>query len=333
MTKDSILLNVDLAYDEMGLPDYYHCRVVSPVCDDGLCRLMRLNVFWDLAGNFDHFEVPEGQPLTKWDHLEFTDADYRKLGEILADKRSLLGRVENVDDLFDKNTQKVSEKVDAVTGATRETVKNAVVSGAVYSSYTMWQIVNGPIVDSIRLRIDQMSTDSLFQKFLLSNNHQYHYYSLDHMTESQYHNLRKEFLVMLKDGSPFVCKQAISEVPASLLGTCDFQSELIGLWPAFDYFSQEALMDRLQTTTICKAAANALIAMIDTMNEFQIGRTLRVITDNAGQLDKAAVQTLSQLMFDSNPSTSERVYGFMKELSERNRTAKKIIKSYEKKQM
>jgi hypothetical protein len=331
-TRDSITLKIWLRSDQ-DLPDHYQCLVATPVCDDGLCRMMKLRVYWDLLGNFEAFDTLPGQPLTKWDHLEFTNEDYRKLEEILADQRSLLGRVQNVDDLFDKSTKKVSEKVDAVTGATRETVKNAVVPGAVYSTYTMWHIVNGPIADSMRMRIGQMSTDELFRKFLLSGNHQYHYYALDHMTEFQYQRLREEILVMLKDCSPFVRKQAISDLPSSLLSTCDFQSAVIGLWSAFDYFSQEALMDRLQTTAICQATVNALIGVIDTMNDFQMGRALRLITNSKRRPDQKAVQKLGQLMVESDLPTSELLYSFLHELSEQDRTAKKILKRYEKTKM
>ena len=89
MFRDSIPMNVELVFDTAGLPDHYLCHVNTPVCNDGLCRAMVLDVYWDLLGNFTRFEVPEYPPLTKWDHLEFNREDYRKLAEILKAKKSM----------------------------------------------------------------------------------------------------------------------------------------------------------------------------------------------------------------------------------------------------
>ena len=121
MFRDSIPTEVELVFDKDGLPDFYRSHVNTPVCNDGLCRSLILDVYWDLLGNFSRFVVPEFPPLTKWDHLEFTLEDHRKLVEILKDKNSVLGSVKDVNTLFDPSTKKISETVDAVTGATRET--------------------------------------------------------------------------------------------------------------------------------------------------------------------------------------------------------------------
>ena len=128
MFRDTIPMEVEVFFDTDGLPDFYHCHVHTPVCSDGLCRSLILDVYWDLLGNFTRFEVPDYPPLTKWDHLEFSAEDYNKLAEILRDKNSILGTVKDVNTLFDPSTNKISETVDAVTGATRETIKNALKS-------------------------------------------------------------------------------------------------------------------------------------------------------------------------------------------------------------
>ncbi len=110
MFRDSIPLDVELVFDTAGLPDFYFCHVNTPVCNDGLCRAMVLDVYWDLLGNFTHFEVPEFPPLTKWDHLEFTPEDYRKLAEILKDRESILGTVKDVNALFDPATKRYPKR-------------------------------------------------------------------------------------------------------------------------------------------------------------------------------------------------------------------------------
>jgi len=184
MFRDTIPMEVELVFDTDGLPDFYQCHVNTPVCSDGLCRSLILDVYWDLLGNFTRFEVPEYPPLTKWDHLEFSAEDYIKLGEILRDKNSILGTVKDVNTLFDPSTKKISETVDAVTGATSETIKNAVVPGAVYSSYTLWQVVNGEIPSRIQQYTVSYRGQDLINKFLLSDNYHYHYEALDYLVST-----------------------------------------------------------------------------------------------------------------------------------------------------
>jgi hypothetical protein len=217
MFRDSIPMEVELLFDADGLPDFYRCYVNTPVCNDGLCRSLILDVYWDLLGNFTSFVVPECPPLTKWDHLEFTAEDYNKLGEILRDRNSVLGNVSDVNTLFDPSTKRISEKVDAVTGATRETIKNAVVPGAVYSSYTLWRVVNGEIPSSIQKYTESYRGPSLISKFLLSDNYHYHYNALDYLLSDGYEGHFGELIEMLEKSDPFVTRSAVSQFPQTWL--------------------------------------------------------------------------------------------------------------------
>ena len=155
-----------------------------------------IDMYWDLLGNFTSYTLPPDKPLTKFDHEEFTQEDYQKLNSILADQRSLLGKYK-VEDLIDRHTQKVSEKVDAVTGATKKTVQNAVVGGAVYSSYTLWHLANGEISEKIEQHTRKLVADTLIRKMISSNNYHYQYFALDHIASSQYERYRPEILSLL----------------------------------------------------------------------------------------------------------------------------------------
>jgi hypothetical protein len=105
---------------------------------------MVIDVYWDLLGNFLRYELPAGESLTKLDHQELTAGDHEQLQKILSDKGSIL-RDYPAEDLIDRRIVKSTDKkVDAVTSATRVDVKAAVVPGAVYSTYVLWYIVNGP---------------------------------------------------------------------------------------------------------------------------------------------------------------------------------------------
>ncbi len=142
MTKDSIKLEVDLLFNSKNQPIKYYSYVVTPVCEEGVCYNLVAEVYWDLLGNFmDYTEVPL-EPLTKFDHIKFTGEDHDKMKEILRDKTSLLANYK-AEDLVDHSIQIKSEVIDGVAGATYKSLSGAVVRGAVYSSHTLWQNVNG----------------------------------------------------------------------------------------------------------------------------------------------------------------------------------------------
>lgn len=133
-----------------NVPENFEASLNIPVCDDKLCAPVFLKFKWDLAGNYLGFDTISGHPLTKFDHKRFSGDDYQKLDQILKDKNSILQSLSK-NDLVDKSIRVKAATVDAVTGATPATIRNAVVEGAVYSSYTLWHLANGPISDSLRV--------------------------------------------------------------------------------------------------------------------------------------------------------------------------------------
>ncbi len=84
--------------------------------------------------------------LTKKGHAVFTDDDYAKLQAILSDKNSLLEQLEP-DHVV--SPDRTALDVDDVTAATPVSLGNAVVSGSVYTCYTLWHWANGEVVEQL----------------------------------------------------------------------------------------------------------------------------------------------------------------------------------------
>ena len=296
MFRDSIPMEVELVFDADGLPDLYRSHVNTPVCNDGLCRSLILDVYWDLLGNFARFEVPEFPPLTKWDHLEFTAEDYDKLEEILRDRNSILGDVSDVNNLFDPSTKKVSETVDAVTGATRETIKNAVVPGAVYSSYTLWHLVNGEIPSSIQKNTVSYCTPALISKFLLSDNYHYHYNALDYLILEGYEGHLAELMEMLEKSDPFVTRLAVSQFPQSWMDDADFQLAVTKLMVRFEYRAQEIWLDRMMDVRVMGETLEQLTGNPDRFSQNQLHQVLNLCDNNRSRLSNASIAQLGSLL-------------------------------------
>jgi hypothetical protein len=332
MFRDTIPLEVELVFDTDGLPDFYRCHVNTPVCSDGLCRALILDVYWDLLGNFSSFEVPEFPPLTKWDHLEFTAEDYIKLAEILRDRKSVLGTVEDVNALFDPSTKKISEKVDAVTGATRETIKNAVVPGAVYSSYTIWHVVNGEIPSGIRQNTVSYLGSDLINKFLLSDNYHYHYEALDYLVSIGYERHLPELIQMLNNSDPFVTRMAVSQFPQSWLDNGQFQLTLTALMDHFDYQAQEIWLERMMDVQVRGNTLEQLTGNPERFSQYQLSQVLKLCDKNRSRLSNASVTQLGTLLQHDSDAIAQETYQVLEKLATENKNARKILRHYEKSQ-
>ncbi len=332
MFRDSIPMEVVLVFDADGLPDLYRCHVNTPVCNDGLCRSLILDVYWDLLGNFARFEVAEFPPLTKWDHLEFTTEDYVKLGEVLRDRNSVLGNVSDVNTLFDPSTKRISEKVDAVTGATRETIKNAVVPGAVYSSYTLWHVVNGEIPSSIRKYTEPYRGPVLISKFLLSDNYHYHYNALDYLISEGYEGHLAELMEMLEKSDPFVTRLAVSQFPQTWMDDADFQLAVTKLMDRFDYRAQEIWLNRMMDVRVLEETLEQLTGNPDRFSQYQLHQVLNLCDKNRSRLSNASIARLGSLLQHDSEAVALGTYQILEKLAIENKNARKILKNYEKSQ-
>ena len=330
--RDSIPMEVSLVPDRDGLPDLYLCHVNTPVCDDGLCRSLILDVYWDVLGNFSHFKVPEYPPMTKWDHLEFTRDDYLKLSEILKDKESVLGSVKDVNALFHPSTKKISEKVDALTGATLETIRSAVVEGAVYSSYTLWHVVNGDIPPAIRRHTLSCLGPALIRKFLQSENYHYHYEALGYLVSNGYKGHFPDLVRMLEKGSPFVSRRAVVQFPEAWIEEEHFQSAITGMMAQLDYLAQEIWLDRLMEIRVYGSTLDQLTTDPGRFSQRQLLQVLAVCEKNRSMLSDDSLNRLGSLLQHENERIAAGTCRIFEKLSPENKHANKILKHHEKKQ-
>lgn len=131
---DTLENTIDVVLDEEDLPLYYQSEVFTPVCGAGECLPIRINLFWTLAGSYLKYNLPEGEILTKVEHIPFTEADYTKLDAVLRNRSSTLRYLLGDSSVF-------SEHVDGVTGPTSRASKRDFVEGAIYTSLTLYSLI------------------------------------------------------------------------------------------------------------------------------------------------------------------------------------------------
>jgi hypothetical protein len=155
--------------DTNGLTIWFSRHIFKDVCISGECKMIRLWLYWDGAGNYLGMKLPEGEPLTKSDHTEFDDTDYAKLENILRDTSSLLKELKQEDLIIvPENTNPY--EVDGYTAATQPGLDQVVVKDAVYTCFTLWHTVYGPVRREILAILDErISEDYLFLLFSSGN--------------------------------------------------------------------------------------------------------------------------------------------------------------------
>lgn len=137
--------------DENGLPIWFGRHIFKDVCISGECKMIRLWLFWDGAGNYLGMQIPEEEPLTKSDHTPFEPEDYEKLEDILGDTASILKGLKQEDLIIVPDTIDAYKayEVDGYTAATQPALAEVVVKDAVYSCHTLWHTVYGPVQNAI----------------------------------------------------------------------------------------------------------------------------------------------------------------------------------------
>lgn len=326
-SEDSVLMEIELVYDEQGYPEQYFSHINTPVCKDSLCDIVVIDLYWDLLGNFKEYQVPSSRPLTKFDHEEFTEEDYQKLHKILADKRSLLEEYQ-IEDLIDENTELVSKEVDAVTGATKKTVEKAVVGGAVYSTYVLWHIVNGEIPQKIINYTESLWDDSLLENFLHSDNYHYHYYALDHIPPDQYQIYMPAILRLIEKGSVFVAQYAIEKLPAAIFEDKGWQLALVQQYDQLSYRLRGKMIQRLQQVNMYGEGMDLLSQQLDALSESQLKEMMYLFIKNEASLHENTVDQIVELIYHDNPIYAEKGYQALKELSLKNKMIREAIKNY-----
>lgn len=292
--NDSIQVQVKLQYNEEGLPAHYYCHVNTPVCEQGLCRLMVLDVYWDVLGNFLKYELAPNESLTKFDHMEFTREDHEKLYGILSDKASVL-RDYPVGDLIDSSTKRRSAVVDAVSAATRVEVKDAIVGGAVYSTYVLWHIVNGPIASRISEHTKPLFNGALLIKMFKSENFYYQYYALDHVPEREVTDYIPFLIHLVKNGISYIPYFAIEKIPVSAWRMDQNQISLLEHFGAADFELQNAMLAKITDVDLCIEALDQLIAGLGKITDQQMMKALAVIERNQDRISQRSQPKIAEL--------------------------------------
>ena len=72
------------------MPLMYSRKIFTGVCIDGECRMVNIELFWNITGSYLGFKLPKGGYLSKLKHIPFSANDYDRLHILLSDPLSAL---------------------------------------------------------------------------------------------------------------------------------------------------------------------------------------------------------------------------------------------------
>lgn len=221
--------------DENGLTVWFGRKFYKDVCITGECKMIRLTLFWDGAGNYLGMDIPAEEPLTKSDHTEFEAADYEKLENILRDTASILKNLKP-DDLIavpDSIDVYKAYEVDGYTAATRPALAEVVVKDAVYTCHTLWHTVYGPTHDRINeILMKRLSLDFLTLMFE-SRDPSKIAWAIQRIDQHfQYHSdLYPLIMRCIKSENAVISEQAFQYFQVFRLADIQIQKQLVELMP------------------------------------------------------------------------------------------------------
>lgn len=273
---DSLLFHrLELLSNEQGEPLLFYSNINTPVCIDGACKPMYIEIYWNLLGSYVGYRTIEEEPLTKFDHDLFEEADHLRLHQLLLDNNSILKR-KQLSDLFDpdaaprESVTYQGKKVDAVSGATKREIKESVVEGALYSCFTIWHLVHGAVRTEMSRYIDSLYSQELAHYFLHSDYEEYQFYAIKHMDSLALEQALPRVLEIYQHARPLTRTFLLKKLPVEMWQRPWVSEQLYRSFSSVDVSSQTMLVNHLANADPQAASMLAAQATVMTQNQLKI---------------------------------------------------------------
>lgn len=317
--------------DKNGLTIWFGRYFYKDICITGICRMVKLWIFWDGVGNYLGMQLNEREPLTKSDHTPFEPQDYIRLDEILRDTVSILKDlqyeelvIEDTSQLSvdDKSEKKLFE-VDGYSSATLPSLKEYVVKDAVFTCYTLWHTVYGEtkvfIDDILKERVDSEYIDKLLNG---SENQKLFALEIIRRNNSFFFEFESEILPLVASQNKNISEKALFIITPQYLSNSENQLRFIELMDnslpetkyeiiykmqLIDNISPDAiilLIDKYMTGKISAGGLNQIFKIISK----QMGTNKNILNNHEIE------NRLVQLSKHSNPYTANLTKNFLKSI-------------------
>lgn len=268
--------DIETISDSVGIPENYEVYIKTPICEDEQCYQVEIIFYYDLIGRFLEFDTIEGKGLTKLDHIPFTTEDYQKLYRLLINPNSPIKNY-RMDELV-KNTR--FSEIDGSTGATIEEVKEIVINGGVYSCFTLWQIAHGNLQDTLQQKTISLLSESLLNKLTDAHDNEVNYFLISSFSKDQFMDYLPHVLKTFQQAEGYYIKNAIEIMPPIAVNDSLMQSYFAAEFHRLNYFSQVALLKKLNRNSLTDQMRDLLNESLDKRNSLKNELIRKLLTGN-----------------------------------------------------
>ena len=311
-----------------SIPLYYYKNVKGGVCFDDECRLLDMVVYWNITGRYLGFELPKGEFLSKHDHEPFSESEYQRLHSLLADASIPLDAVS-----FEKLVEQPRNEegtVDAVSGATSKSVADMVVKGAAYTTYKLWNIVNGPTMDFVSKLTEKQLTPTLIYRILQSSDNNDKLWALnriDSATELTT-DLETSLLEIISSDDFYMAYSAIQSLDRMHLKSTELQQRLFSIYPKANHSIQKELLKKLGeapilNSKVVKVSRDLLVSL----NGQQLDDILELYTKH-GVNDLETCKAVVRILKNENKYISKKAYDFLIDIQTDDEFIMERLKAY-----
>ena len=293
--------------DRDGFPTGYALPVTAEVCTDKKCYQVEVTLHWNLAGDFARLEYAPGNPLTKKEHEPFTPADYANLDAILKDRESILARHSLA---FLANPDAAKPGVDALAGATPESVREAVVPDAAYTSWVLWRYANGEVVPQLMRRTEQSCTPEFLCRLLEAPDRQAARFGLQYVLKHHPADGRylEAVLRAIEQGDPETIGLGLRFVSGAVPDRERRQASLVATFGRMKSRHSPLLLAYLSTEReLSPATLEGLAARLGPLEYYQVHLTLSLL-EQRGFSSPEAEAAVAQLLEGRDFFIARRAY-------------------------
>lgn len=315
--------------DKDGYPIKYSRDITTGVCIDGECRLVKINLFWNVTGRYLGFELPDGEFLSKTEHDPFSPSEYDQLHELLAEANSPLASYTIEELVPEKNS--LGLEVDAVSSATIEDILNHIVEGAVYTTYTLWHIVYGPTKREIEKHTTNKLDASLSLLILNSNNLKDQVWVLNHISAEMEisEQLQNKLMELISGKDIYLAERALNALKPEAIND-EIQLKLAKIFQSSGFLQKRLIIQKLkESEKLITEVVQIFSSELNSLNG-TLTKNILELYKTHGIYDCFTISEVAKLLRNENRYISSQAIIFLENIDDLDKKTIKAMDKYQK---
>jgi len=261
----------------------------------------------------------------------FLKNEYQQLHALLADESLPLDKV-SFEKLLEQPNNK-QEDVDAVSGATSKSIADMVVRGAAFTTYKLWNTVNGSTMDVVSELTEKQLTPALVHRILQSTDITDKLWALHRMnnTIAMTPQLEVSLLEIIASDDFYLSYTAIQAINTIHLTSADLQKCLFSIYQKANHSIKTALIKKLMDAPFLSSEiVRDSRSLLGQLNGQQLGEMLQLYTKH-GVNDMETYTAVAKILENENKYISKKAYTFLSAVKTKNSILLESTKDYKKK--